>query len=187
MKKSELKSLIKEGIKETLITERFININSKEEMEKYIDKIWDMMQRTYSYLDGGFATASSPEELIRKTHYAKLVKKNDTIIAAALYKDSHGRKGIAKGSDGTKEGLMAVKQIYVEDMKFNRAWGELSGKAESFALKNGGIPVPNTMAAELLGKEIKSLNPDGFHYTREIGGADHEKIIVGNVNKEVEK
>lgn len=180
MKRSKFIQLIKENIEGNLLNERFINLNQRNEIEPYIDQIWDIMQKTYSYLDGGFATANSPEELLKKVSFAKLVKKDDKIVAAALYKDQLGKKSIAKGSDGSREGITWVKKIYEEDLKFERAWGELSGKAEKLAFKLGGVPIPNTFAEKLLGKEIKSLNPDGFHYTREINGADHEKIIFGN-------
>jgi len=47
--------------------------------------------------------------------------------------------------------------------------------------KEGAVPYPNTLAAELLQREIVSLNPDGFHYTRMIQGEPHEKIIFGSI------
>jgi hypothetical protein len=180
MKKSELRQIIREEI--NLLLERYINLFNKEEIEPYIEDIWSIMQSTYEPI-GGFKTANTPEELLNKVWLAKLVRKNNKIIAAALYKDKYGRKAIAAGSDGTTEGKNAVKKIIEEDVKQNRSWGEFSGKAESLYLKNGGIPIPNDMAEEILGKEILEKDPDGFHYTRMINGEPHRKMIIGNVEK----
>lgn len=180
MKKSELRQLIKEEI--NLLLERYINIFNKEEIEPYIEDIWGIMQRTYEPI-GGFKTANTPEELLNKVGMAKLVRKNGKIVAAALYKDKYGRKAIAKGSDGSSEGKLAVKQIYLEDAKLNRAWGEFSGKAEELLLKYGGVPVPNDVVEDILGTEIESKDKDGFHYTRIINGTPIRKIMIGNVKK----
>ncbi len=181
MKLYELRQLIKEEI-QSLILERFVNLFKKEDIEPYIEDIWNIMQRTYEPI-GGFKTANSPEELLNKISFAKLVRKNDKIVAAALYKDKYGRKAIAKGSDGSIDGIKSIKQIYKEDVKMDRSWGEFSGKAESLLLKYGGVPIPNDMVEDILGKEIESKDKDGFHYTRMINGEPIRKIMIGNVEK----
>jgi hypothetical protein len=181
MKLYELRQLIKEEI-QSLILERFVNLFKKEDIEPYIEDIWNIMQRTYEPI-GGFKTANSPEELLNKISFAKLVRKNDKIVAAALYKDKYGRKAIAKGSDGSVDGIKSIKQIYKEDVKMDRSWGEFSGKAESLLLKYGGVPIPNDMVEDILGKEIESKDKDGFHYTRMINGEPIRKIMIGNVEK----
>lgn len=179
-----IKTLIKEHIKNILL-ERYINLFKKEDIAHYIDDIWDIMERTYEPI-GGFKSASSKEELLNDIYLAKLVRKNNKIIAAALYRDKFGRKAIAKGSDGSSEGKNAIKKIYFEDINQKRAWGEFSGKAESIMLKYGGIPIPNDFAEEILNKEIISKDPDGFHYIRLIQGEPHKKIIIGNLQKNLE-
>jgi hypothetical protein len=179
LNKNTLKNIIVESYNKLLL-ERFINLQSKEEISKYLDTIWDIMQLSYKPI-GGFQSASSKEDLLSKVAFAKLVRKDNKIIAAALYKDKLGRKAIAAGSDGTDEGKRAVKQILYEDVKLKRAWGEFSGAAEAIMLKNGGIPIPNSMAEDILGKEILSKDADGYHYTRLIQGEPHKKIIIGNV------
>jgi hypothetical protein len=181
MKKSELKQLIKEEIK-TILLERFVNLFKKEDIQPYIQDIWNIMQRTYEPI-GGFKTANSPEELLSKISLAKLVRKNNKIIAAALYKDKYGRKAIAAGSDGSEEGIKMIKQIKFEDIKMNRSWGEFSGKLESLLLKYGGVPIPNDMVEDILGKEILSKDEDGYHYTRLINGEPIRKVMIGNIQK----
>lgn len=181
MKLTELRSIIHAEVKQAL-KERFLNLFTPEEIAPYIDSIWDMMQSTYEPI-GGFKSARNKQDLLNKTNFAKLVRKDGKIVAAALYKDKYGRKAIAKGSDGSVDGRNAVKQIYRDDVKFDRAWGEFSGKPEELLLKYGGAPVPNTMVADILGKPLLSLDPDGFHYVRMIDGEPKRKIVIANMDR----
>jgi hypothetical protein len=181
MKIIQLRQIIREEL-QSLILERFINLFDKEDIKPYIQDIWNIMQRTYEPI-GGFKTANSPEELLNKINLAKLVRKNNKIVAAALYTDKYGRKAIAKGSDGSIDGIKAIKQIYKEDVKLNRAWGEFSGKAEDLLLKYGGVPIPNDMVEDILDREILSKDKDGFHYTRLINGEPIRKIMIGSLDK----
>jgi hypothetical protein len=164
----------------SIILERFVNLHTKQEMLPYIDTIWDILQKSYAPI-GGFLTASSKEDLINKTGLAKLVRKDGKIVAVKIYKDDKGRKSIAAGTDGSEEGKRWLIKMFQEDVNLGRAWGEFSGKAEHLMLKHGGVPMPNALAAQVLGKPIISLHPDGFHYTREIMGEPHEKILIGTM------
>lgn len=161
-----------------LIPETYINLFNAE-LNKHIDEIWILLQNAYKDLHGGFATANSKEDLINKTSLTKIVRKNGKIIAVRLYKDSSGRKSIAGATDGTQAGKDAFYKMIDEDILQKRAWGEVSGKMEFIMAKRGGIPIPNIYAKKLLKKDIISLNPDGYHYTRLINGDPHEKIIFG--------
>ncbi len=166
-----------------LLLETYVNLWGKEEITKYIDEIWEIMQFSYRNLEGGFATASTKEELINKAHFAKLVRRNGKIVAAKLYSDKHGRKGIATGSDGSELGKQAVYSMIREDMKLGRSWSEVSGSPERLALHYGGIPVPNELAEKFINKPILSREGDGYHYTRKIGDKVHTKmIVVGDKN-----
>lgn len=173
------KQILIEKLLNKLLTERYLNLWNKHEMEPYIDDIWDILQRTYKDI-GGLKTAKNKEDLLAKTDFIKLVRKNDKIVAASLYKDKNGRKAIAAGYDGSEIGKKAIMQIYIENIQQKRAWGEFSGKAEKVMLNKGGIPIPNKFAEEILGKKIHSKDPDGFHYTRKIMGELHKKIIIGH-------
>lgn len=166
---------------ESLITERYVNLRGRQQIEPYLDSIWDILQLTYEPI-GGFLTASSKEELLGKIDFAKLVRRDGKIVAAAVYKDKNGRKLIGAGYDGSQQGKVDILKTYLEDIKQARAWGEYSGRLETTMLKYGGVPIPNKFAEYILQKPIKSLNPDGYHYTREIGGEYHEKIIIGKLD-----
>jgi hypothetical protein len=163
-----------------LLTERFINATTEDEMKKYSSVVWEMLNTSYKDI-GGYKGASSPEELINKSSLWKLVRKNGKIVAVVIYADNRGRKAIALATDSSIEGKEALMSIWAEDLSYNRAWSEVSGKAEHLKLKKGFKPVPNKYAAEILNKEILNLNPDGIHYTRLIGGIPYEKAIVGKI------
>jgi len=172
----ELKSHKKYG---EFINEHFVNVYDKADMIKYAKEIWDMLIASYANVPGGFLSATSPEHLAKKLGFMKLIRRDGKIVAGHLYKDKHGRKAIALFTDGTPLGKKEIRGLLSDDMRLGRAWLEVSGAAEHIIAKSGEKPVPNTRAAELTGKEIISLNPDGVHYTRLIGGFEHEKIIFG--------
>ena len=171
---------LKQLLPKNLLIERYITLLSPTDRTKYIDIVWELMEKAYAKL-GGFKSADDKQDLIDKTSIWKLVRKNGKIVAVTVYKDKYGRKCIASGTDGTPEGKAALLQMWLEDTKQNRAWGEFSGPSEHIKLKQGMKPIPNKYAADILQKPIISLNPDGYHYTRMIGGEPHEKLLAGNV------
>jgi len=162
----------------TFLAERYINLHTPEEKAKHVDKVWDMLHKSYEKI-GGFKSAGSKEELIKDSSIWKLYKKNGQIRTAAIYKDKHGRKSIAKATDGTQYGKDGVYKITGEDMKRKRAWAEVSGAMEHIALKMGGKYVDNKHASKLTGKEILHHHDNGVHYDRMIAGHKHTKAIVG--------
>jgi hypothetical protein len=168
------------NIKE-ILAERIVNAFDQSIKHRYAKQVWDIMQLSYKSVPGGFGTASSIEELIEKSGLWKLVVRGGVVTAASVYRDQHGRKGIAAGTDGTPEGKKDLYMIKTADLKLNRAWGEVSGAPESILRKAGAKPISNKFAAILTGKAILEYNPDGFHYTRLIAGEPHEKIIYGTV------
>ena len=167
--------------KEFLI-ETYINAIDPDDKKKYARQVWDILQSSYASLPGGFATASSIDELIEKSWLWKMAKKNGKIVAVQIYKDQYGRKGIAGGTDGSEIGKKEFNKIFADDIRLNRSWAEVSGAPEYIMKKLGAPAIPNTLAAKLTGKEILNLNPDGFHYTRLINGEPHEKVMYGTVN-----
>ena len=174
---------IKEIVKKEYLTEKYINVFNPNDKQKYVDEVWNVLQRSYAPI-GGFLSASNKNELIDDSWLWKIVKKDNKIKAVSIYKDKFGRKSIASGTDGSVEGREYVKQIMRDNMKFSNtnAWAEVSGAPEYLLLKFGGKKIPNKYAAKITGKQIISLNDDGFHYTRMIAGEPHEKIIIGNVD-----
>lgn len=165
-----------------ILLERFVNLHTPQDMSKYIDVIWDILQDSYASI-GGFKSATDKEDLMRKAGLTKLVTKDGRVVAVKIYKDELGRKSIAGGTDGSAEGKKWFMKICEEDIKLNRSWGEVSGKMEHIMLKRGSVPIPSSMVAHILGKPILSYDPDGYHYTREIQGEPHTKIMIGDLDK----
>lgn len=164
-------------IKEILI-ERVLNLFSPEDKKKYADVVWDMLQTSYKD-SGGFKSAVNVDELINDSSLWKIITRGEDVTAVSIYKDSKGRKAIASGTNGTKQGSKDYKMIRGNDDTLRRAWAEVSGKPEEFLKKKGAIPIPSKFARFLTRKEILKYNPDGVHYTRLIQGAPTEKVIYG--------
>lgn len=181
---------LKEYIIEQLITEHFVTCTSKEEMKRYAKEVYDMLQECYKYI-GGIAGINSADELIENTDFWKLVRRGGSqtstgkITAAKLYKVKDGmRKCNCAGFDGTEQGKKDLLKIYQEDamLKDRKVYGEFSGKAVSTVLKQGGIPVPNVIAQQMLSDKEVELMDDGWYYKRELGdGKKHIKLMAGNL------
>lgn len=165
-----------------LLSERIVNAFDQSKKQKYADQVWDILQKSYAKLPGGFGTASSIEELIEKSGLWKIIVRNGQVTAVNVYRDQHGRKSIASGTDGSRQGKLDYKMIKDEDVKLGRAWAEVSGAPAAMLAKLGAKPIPSKFAKILTGKHIISYDPDGYHYTRLIAGDPHEKIMYGVIN-----
>lgn len=169
-----------------LLTERVHNAFDASSKLKYAPQVWEILQSSYAKLPGGFGTASSVEELIEKSGLWKIVVRNGSVTAVNIYRDMHGRKSIASGTDGTVQGKKDFMMLKDADIKYKRAWAEVSGAPERILSKLGAKPIPAKFAPLLTGKEILEYNNDGYHYTRLIAGDPHEKVIYGVINLDPE-
>ena len=171
-----------------VLNERYITVTNNNDMSKYVDIVWDMLQNAYKEI-GGFLTAKTKDELIKKSSLWKMVRRNGKILAVKIYTSKKGgRKSIACATDGTKEGKDALYSIIKEDIKMmdqRQAWAEVSGKMEYLYNKFGGVVVPSKYIQDILAdKEIFNQKNDG-HYNRNIKGEPHEKIIYGWIDPEI--
>lgn len=164
-----------------ILNERVLNLFQPDDRLKYADEVWAMLQLSYKKA-GGFLSADDIPDLIRKTNLWKLVRRHGKTTACSLYRDLHGRKTIASGTDGTPQGKSDYNMIKYDDARLERAWAEVSGAPERIMQKAGMRPLPAKFAGLLTGKEILEVNDDGFHYTRNISGELHEKIIYGTLH-----
>jgi hypothetical protein len=164
-----------------ILTERVRNLFGNLSKLQYGQQVWRVLQNSYASLPGGFGTASSLEELINTSGLWKVVTRDGKVSAVNIYRDQHGRKSIASGTDGTPQGKKDFMMIKGEDVKMQRAWAEVSGAPEKILARIGAKPIPAKYASVLTGKEILDYAEDGFHYTRLIAGHPHEKIMYGVV------
>jgi hypothetical protein len=167
-----------------------LNDKHEGEREKHRDEIHHMLQKAYSHPDiggyGGHESGSKKEsEAIHHdiSHSViKATKRDGKITAVNLYKKKHGRKSIASATDNSEQGKKDWKKTKLEDHEQKRAWGEVSGKAEHLQKKMGIPVIPANKVGILLGKDIK-IHDDGEHYSRDIGGKEHTKVVMGHPKK----
>jgi len=191
--------------KEFLLQERFINLfqSDKDERLKYVDEVWDLLQQSYAPIGGIHGSGfGSKEEMVAKLPFWKLIRKNDKIVTVVVYKDKSGRKMVAGGTDGSKDGKKGLLEILTADLKQQRAFGELSGPLLNFLVKNVGETtikdylIDPKIVEKLTGDGIFSVPDDDVHlkkfpllkdffYQREIGGSLHTKIALGVPQKKI--
>lgn len=170
------------------LEEKFINIgfdkkDSSEKREKHRNDIHALLKNSYSSIGGykGLGSGSDAESGAIHNDISKsmikAVRKSGKLVAAKLYKDKYGRKGIASGHDGTDVGKTAVKKMMSDDIAHQRSWSELSGAPEAISRKMGSPEIPVEKMRTLLGKKLKPTT--GSSYTRKIAGTDMKKTGFG--------
>lgn len=188
-------------ISETLITENFHTAIGKGKITDLVNKhgyeLIKMIYDVYKYIGGaiGFETK---EDIIKESDLIKTFTKDGKIVAAVYYatKRHPNKDACALNDDRTKNfGRKIVcfaslpgytdclKKILIEDFKDSRrnVWCEASAKAATLCLKCEAKPIPNKVSKEILSDKIfTDIKDDGFFYTREIGGKQHTKVLLGN-------
>ena len=166
-----------------LLLEHYLNAFKKEDMKKYADEVWKLLQKAYEYC-GGMAGMDSVDQLIDETDIWKLVRKEGRIVAVMTYSTKRsGRKQCYGGAEKSDIGKQAFVSLLKEDFKRKEreAWAEMSGAMEVTSLKNGGMPIPAYIAQLIMkDKKFDKILDDGYHYVRMIGGEPHTKIMIGN-------
>jgi len=189
-------------LREFLLIESFLNLFTADQKEPYADAVYAMIQTAYAKIGGIVGSGfSSPQDMISKIPFWKLVRKDGKIVAVALYKDKDGRKRVAVATDGTEAGKEALKSIYVAD--FDRAYFEVSGPSLSLIVKTVGIDFVLKYAITvdkvkniLKDDEIVSPDPndiayrrftqlDSYMYGRKIGGEVHTKVMLGTPGNKI--
>ena len=113
---------------EFILLETYLNIFSSVEKKKYVDDVWDILQKSYQSIGGikgnGF---ENKETFISKLPFWKLLRKDGTIVAAIIYRDKEGRKIVAVATDGSKEGKAGLIKMFKEELELKRSYFEISG------------------------------------------------------------
>lgn len=196
------KKTLKEFI---LMNERFINLfqRDKEKRMEYVDDVWEILQKSYAPIGGikgsGFG---SKEEMISRLPFWKLVRRNGKIVAVGIYKDKSGRKFVAGGTDGSREGKDGLIDILKSDLKQRRSYVEVSGPLLSLLKKVIGVNDLKSFA--MTPEEFESVSGDSvsdvpendsevnrhpeladYFYQRKLGGHMHTKIALGTPMKRI--
>lgn len=174
-----------------VIREHYVTLWNDEEditdKEKYLDQVWDILQKSYASI-GGLASLKSPKALLANNLMWKLVTRNGKVVCCSISKIvGNTRKMVAGGTDGSAQGKKDFYNMCREDVQRmeRNSWAEVSGAMEGiFLFKLNATPIPVNIAEKILndrGKSLVSKESDGFHYKRQIGGKVYEKIMFGNV------
>lgn len=177
--------------------------NDVEKKKAHAKEVFDLVQKSYADQGGikgsGF---NSPDDMVKHMPMWKLAKRDGKVTAAALYKDTEGRKRVATSTDGSDHGKKAAGDIVVNDLKQKRAHMEVSGKSLSFLKKL--MPITDHLhsyeSAEKYHKSrgdvISRPAPDDKEvlrhpelkdhmYSRVIGGHAHTKVMLGTTGKSI--
>ena len=136
--------------------------------------------------------------MIEKIPFWKVAKKDGKVVAVALYKDKFGRKQVAMGADGSKQGREKLAIIARDDVTRRRSYSEISSNALRFVMLQLGKDVDLTKymihpeeAEKILGEKliypidlndpeaIKYPELTDYFYQREIGGDLITKLMIG--------
>lgn len=155
--------------------------------EKHRQEIHDILHKSYARINGYNGHKSGSPEESHAIHHdithsnIKATKRDGKISSVNLYKDSHGRKSIASGTDGSERGKDDIIKTKHEDKDqvHRHTWGEASGSVKNLH-KRIGTPVVHSKHAEHLTGKSDVKHIDHESYTRKIGGHEHEKTIFGN-------
>ncbi len=169
----------------TFITEKFFNLFSLDDKEKYIDEVWDKLQKSYATIGGikgsGF---NSKQDMIKNIPFWKIKITAGRIKAGVLYKDKSFRKSVAIFTDGSRDGIKDLENILKDD--FKRSVIEVSHSLLKFI--NKMMPkfakkyvIDTSEVQGLLKKDIEII--DSTYYYREIGGEKIKKMMLGTKTK----
>ena len=183
------------------LNESYVNCFG-DDRNKYVDDVIRILQTAYASL-GGVKGLDNPKELLEDDIFFKLVRRNNKIVACAVYKFKNPRNSKVSffdpkrnerklkyiGSDGSAEGNQGVRDIMREDITRPERgfWAEISTpKLEHMYIESkGAVPIPNRIAKDILasiGKKVIKLDDDGYHYWRLIGESPLRKMLIGNAN-----
>lgn len=176
--------LFNEFLNETVISPGF-KPEHEPLREKHRQEIHDILHNSYKSIGGYSGHPSGSKEESDAIHHdithtaIKATRHNGKVTSAVLYKKQHGRKIVGIGTDGSEHGKKGVVQTLTSDHRQKRAWGEVSGKVEHLANKIGFPKLKAHHTTALIGKHTIHSD-DGEHYTRSIGGHNHEKVGIGH-------
>lgn len=169
-----------------LLLEHFVNVFTTSAKEKYIDQVWDLLQKSYAKI-GGLKSGGleTKDGLVENSVMWKLLFKGGDLKVVFIYKDKGGRKKIATGTDGSREAKHELVKMLTAE--FERSYTEVSDDLERFLNKNchelvKKYQVPYSEVVKIVKDEVRP-GDDDYHYQREIHGDWHTKLMIGTPGK----
>ncbi len=186
------------------LNEKYLNLftNTKDVISRneYKDEVYELLQKAYKDIGGikgnGF---NSADDMVKNMPFWKIAKVKGKIVAIILYKDKNGRKAVAMATDGSRDGILKLKDILKNEL--SRSYMEASSNALRFAIKFLGVELLKKYAIsiddvkqllhddEILegSEKYKTDYPDlaDYFYSRKIGSSIETKIMIGTPNLKI--
>lgn len=186
------------------LNEKYLNLftNTKGVISRneYKDEVYELLQKAYKDIGGikgnGF---NSADDMVKNMPFWKIAKVKGKIVAIILYKDKNGRKAVAMATDGSRGGILKLKDILKNEL--SRSYMEASSNALRFAIKFLGVELLKKYAIsiddvkqllhddEILegSEKYKTDYPDlaDYFYSRKIGSSIETKIMIGTPNLKI--
>jgi hypothetical protein len=126
------------------------------------------------------------DDIRNPNHHIQATIDRDKITSVIIKKKARsrlikGRKLIAAGTDGSKQGKTDLKGNLERSEKRQNVHAEVSGALGKLMQKMNYPTVPSKEAGKILGKVVKPTSDTT--YIRDIGGHPHEKTLVGSKRK----
>ena len=157
----------------------FIQLKDQDSKEVFLEQVWRLLESSYRRVPGGLHFAS-PAELVATTDEWHLIVKNQQVQALTLHKYKRGLKLVALAKARTPDAHIALTQLV--NYAPRHGWMELSGKAESFVMREcegHRFMISANLASRLLNKTILPSDSDSFHYKRTIMHTLKTKLLLG--------
>lgn len=164
-----------------LLQERYLNLLDRSQKEPFYNEIERQLELSYKAVPGGLGRLNK-DDLLNQGLW-KLVKRNDSIVAGSLYRESNGRKIRLVFSDGSSVGKHELLRLLRADVYMGRSWVEASEPLETCLIKLGAQQIPAEHAQKLLNVKFDKIHADGVHYDRIIDGKISTKIVLGSINQ----
>lgn len=169
------------------LNEKILNLKSKDDYEKNVDVVWDLLQESYKSIGGIKGTGFESKEHMKALFMWKLTKKNNEIVAGLIYKNRHStRKTVAVFTDGSQTGKQELRKMLEADIK--RSSIEISHSLLKFykrhlpdLIRDYAIPVDQVQ--EILKKPIEKIPNEKYEYLRDINHTTIRKMMLGTVVK----
>lgn len=169
------------------------DINPSDHPAKLADEFYELIQIAYQPI-GGHVKIKTPSDVFKdpKWNSWELVDiDNDPEADLIIFsnQNKYGKKWSGVGHDGSKIAKKVYLNSRAQDLKKRGHYGEVSMKLAEILLKSYNVPVVSdrSKVEKILGKKVKWYGkhptdpdmPSTGWYSREIGGHEHIKILVG--------
>lgn len=170
--------------------------SSRKEKIKYTEQVWNILQEAYKSQGGIKGNGFKTKEDMLNIPFWKLDIVDEKVLCVVMYKFAptetetnigNVRKLCALGMvvDESKD-LARKKLKNILKDEFSRSIMEVSGLFESYLIKNFPESYEKNLIPVDIVKQILFLDDikpiDKYRYYRDIGGEDHEKIMLGTIN-----